>query len=311
MLKIATMNRTPAALLATFLAAASFSAAQGVKPDTVVATVNGRQVTAREMSAFVAAMPPQLQQFFEKDRKSFMQQYGLLDLIARIAEAGKVHEESPVRERLQYARMQILMEAQLQKAGASFGKVLSDADLRKLYDSSLDKYTQARVRVIYIAYSKNPVKPASPTAKKILSEAEAKAKAESLHAQIKAGADFTKLVREHSDDAASRDKDGDFGAIKRTDNIPEDIKRSVFSMKPGQVGVPLWQENGYYLLKLEGIDVTPFDQVKDKLFQEAQQIQMKEWFENTRRQVDIKIENDAFFAPPSTQTLQLPGQPQK
>jgi parvulin-like peptidyl-prolyl isomerase len=54
-------------------------------------------------------------------------------------------------------------------------------------------------------------------------------------APIKGGADFVKLVKENSQDEASRDKDGDFATLRYGDNIPNAFRSAVFALKQGEV----------------------------------------------------------------------------
>ncbi len=86
----------------------------------------------------------------------------------------------------------------------------SPSDIVKYYDSNKQKYTQVRVKAIYIAFNDDAAASSASKGKKPLSEAEAKAKAVKLLAAIKGGADFVKLVKENSDDETSREKDGEF-----------------------------------------------------------------------------------------------------
>ena len=87
--------------------------------------------------------------------------------------------------------------------------VVEPGDIVKYYDSNKQKYTQVRVKAIYIAFNDDAAGSSASKGKKPLNEAEAKAKADKLLAAIKGGADFVKLVKENSDDETSREKDGD------------------------------------------------------------------------------------------------------
>jgi hypothetical protein len=46
-----------------------------VAPDTVVASVEGKSLTAAEVDKLIAGLPPQLQQNVQKDRRQFLQQW--------------------------------------------------------------------------------------------------------------------------------------------------------------------------------------------------------------------------------------------
>jgi peptidyl-prolyl cis-trans isomerase D len=79
-------------------------------------------------------------------------------------------------------------------------------------------------------------------------------KAQALMGQARAGEDFAALARAHSQDAASRDKGGDLGPVRRGQNAaPWD--KVAFGLKPGTLGLAT-TDKGIYLIKLEEIKET-------------------------------------------------------
>jgi len=79
-------------------------------------------------------------------------------------------------------------------------------------------------------------------------------KAQELLGQARAGEDFAGLARAHSQDAASRDKGGDLGLVRRGQNPPE-WDKVAFGLKPGTMGLAA-TDKGIYLIKLEEIKET-------------------------------------------------------
>jgi peptidyl-prolyl cis-trans isomerase C len=265
-------------------------------PSTVVATVDGTKVTASDLQAILRALPPASQQQALRSPRQFLDQFGLLRKLSAMAEQAKLHERSPLREQLEYNRMVGMAQAELLEAQNQIH--ISTEDAQKQYEANKAKYEQAKVKVIYIPFSANaPAAQQSTAEKKVLTEAEAKEKAEKLLVEIKGGADFVKLVKEHSGDPVSKGKDGDFGNIKRSDRIPEAIKTAVFALKPGEVSEPVRQPNGFYLFRLEESSQQTFDQVKDQITAEMRQARFSEWMQSMQKSIDIKIENEAAFAP--------------
>jgi peptidyl-prolyl cis-trans isomerase C len=270
-------------------------------PETVVATVDGQKVTAAELQTVLRVLQPVQQQVALKDPRGFLEQFGLMRRLSDLAEKAGLHQKSPIKEQLAYSRMLMMAQAQLQERQNQIG--VKPEELQKFYDGNKDLFTQVRLKVIYIPFSANP--PAQPAApeNKVLSDAEAKAKAEKVYAQLQAGADFIKLVKENSGDASSASKDGDFGTFRRSDQIPEDIKAAAFALKPGQVTKPLKQPNGYYIFRVEESAVPPFDQVREQVSSNLIRSQMDEWVNAQRKSLDIKIENQAVFPPAQAPTL--------
>jgi parvulin-like peptidyl-prolyl isomerase len=279
-----------------------------VPPDTVVASIEGKSLTAGDVEKLIAGLPPQLQSNVRKDRRQFLQQWALFKRISGMAEANKLDQRSPYKERLDYMRMQLLLNAQLEQVSQDIP--VSPEDQKKFYEANRDRYTQAKVKVIYLPFTAtaSPEKPADPNAKKPMTEGEAKEKAFGIVKEIRAGADFVKMVKEHSEDQASAAKDGDFGQpISQADSIPQEIKTTIFGLKPGQVSDPVKQPNGFYIFRLEEVGVQSYDEVKDAIFKELKEAGFKRWFEAQQKQIDVKFENETYFTPQTAAPPAAPG----
>jgi peptidyl-prolyl cis-trans isomerase D len=93
-------------------------------------------------------------------------------------------------------------------------------------------------------------------------------KAEALARQAMTGADFAELAKANSQDAATKDKGGDLGLVKRGQNPPE-WDKVAFGLKPGTVGLAA-TPTGIYLIKVEAIKET--EPVPDAAKQVEQQL---------------------------------------
>jgi len=279
-------------LLLCFLAGSLAVWAQP-KPEPAVATVNGKKMTAADIESVLRGLPPNMLATFQRDKKAFLQQYALLLYLEAEARKAKIEQASPAKERLAYARTQVLVQSLLEDVNNKLPVTLEDQ--QKHYEANKAKYAQAKVKVIYVSFSSTPLKQTDPNAKKILTEAEAKAKAEDLVKQIRGGADFVQLVKAHSEDATSAAKDGDFGAISQSDNLPEPVKTVIFTLKKGEVSDPVRQPNGFYIFRVEETAQQPFDKVRDDIFKELKERGFQQWFENARKQVSVTFDNEEFF----------------
>lgn len=265
-------------------------------PDTVVATFeDGRKVTLGELMDFVRALPPQMQQNAMRNRKDFVQQFVLMHHLAEMAEKAKLDQANPTKEALAFNRMYLLMNAQLHEE--LNGIIVQPADSVAFYDKNKDRFAQVKVKTIYVAFSENSE--AAKDGKKHLTEAEAQAKIVKLHAQIVGGADFVKLVRENSDDQTSAAKDGDFGVIRRTDNLPEAIHHAIFALKTGEVSEPVKQPNGFYLFRAEEVTTQPYPDVEPEISKELKQTRFNLWMDETKRGLNIKLNDEVFNSAPA------------
>jgi peptidyl-prolyl cis-trans isomerase C len=264
-------------------------------PDAVIATVDGQKVFASDLQTVLRVLQGPQQQSALKDLRGFLEQYGLMLRLSTMAEKAGLDQKSPTKEQMAYNRMLALAQAQLQETQNQVS--VKPDEVQKYYETNKDNFTQARLKVIYISFSPDPAAQPAPPAKKVQSEAEAKAKAEKLSAQLQAGADFVKLAKENSEDSASASKDGDFGTFRRSDQLPEEVKAVIFALKQGQVSKPVRQPNGYYIFRVEEIGVEPLDKVKDQITSTLKNSRVNDLVTTTRKTLDIKILNEAVFAP--------------
>src|SRR5688572_17038140 len=192
-------------------------------PETVVAVINGRKVTADEIRKLVAALPAPVQKAFTNDPLQFMKEHAWYEVQAALAIKEGLHEQSPWKESLEFQRMMTLVQAEWNEAHS---KVLVMPEQQKqFYDKNQAKYHEVKAKLIYIPFSST------------ISEDEAKAKAQKVVQEARGGVDFVKLVKEYSQDSSSAAQNGDIGFPVRstTKQIPEAMRNAVLALKAGQV----------------------------------------------------------------------------
>src|ERR1019366_9563617 len=189
-------------------AAAAPPAMPDLPDETVVAIFgDGTKFTMGDFKKIYQALPPANQQMALRNRELWLHQWELLRKLTKLAEDAKLDQESPYKESLAYGRMNVLATAEI---SAEVNRIVVEpGDIVKYYDSNKQKYTQVRVKAIYIAFNDDAAASGASKGKKPLTEAEAQVKAGKLLAALKGGADFVKLVKDNSDDETSREKDGD------------------------------------------------------------------------------------------------------
>ena len=187
-------------------------------------------------------LPPDNQQLILRDRKTFLESWAFMRKLSQLAEKDKLDQESPTREALDYYRMLIMSQAKIQNVMDR--SVIEPGEIVKFYDINKDRYKQVNLKAIYVGFAVSP-----EAGGKSLTEEQARAKADKLVAQLKAGADFSKLARTESDDETSRAKGGDFATLRPNDTIPDAIKTAVFGLKQGDISAPVKQPNGFYIFR--------------------------------------------------------------
>jgi peptidyl-prolyl cis-trans isomerase C len=261
--------------------------------EEVIATFSdGTKITTADFKAYYSILSPQQQQLVLRDPSEFLHQWAVFRRLSQIALERKLNEQSPYKEALDQNRMTVLSQATANDTLNSF--IIEPNEIVKAYEANKNKYTEVKVKAIYIAYTENPT--SSPLkGKKPITDAEAKAKAAKLLAQIRAGADFVKLVKENSDDDTSREKNGDFATLKATDNMPEAFRAAIFKLKQGETTEPLQQPNGYYLFRAEEVTTKPLAQVRDEIYNDLKNNKFSDWMAKINRETTVQV--SPKFAP--------------
>ena len=119
---------------------------------------------------------------------------------------------------------------------------VSDADVQAYYNQHASEYQvpeQSRSRHILIKTSGGAAK----------SDAEAKAKADDLLKQIKAGGDFAALAKANSEDPGSGAQGGELGFARRGTMVPE-FDTAIFTQKIGDTTI-VKSQFGYHIIQVE------------------------------------------------------------
>jgi peptidylprolyl isomerase len=263
------------------------------KDDTVVAKVGDRNLTFAEVKAWMAGVPPQLQQAFQRDASGVLSSLALLEFLAAEGDKEKLAERSPAKEQIEYLRKTLVAQSFLDRTGPRFFP--KQADVEKFYQEHPERFQMAKVSAIYLSFvdADAATEPGAKTRK----EAEAKAEIEKVARQLAAGADFAATARKVSEDKESAEKGGEFGLIRKSDALDDAIKNAVFALKPGQITPPVKQANGYYLFRLDAYAVQPLDEVRDKLYEEIRQARFNEWFQETQKKYRVEVLPGYFGRP--------------
>ncbi len=254
------------------------------KENTVIANVDGRPVTLREIRAFLNTLPPQNRSAALKNPEDFLRQYALMGKLSKIAEEHQLDKETPYREQLEYNRQMVLSTAGINRMSQEI--LVNEEETRSYYDAHVDEYTKIRVKVIYLPFLNTPPKEGE---KRIsMTESEALALAEQLVKDLRAGADFVEMVKKHSKDEGSAKKDGDFATFTKRDNLPADVKAAVFALEAGTISDPVRQANGFYIFRAEERTVQPYTEVAGSINDRIHDEKFRKVMEDLRTSIQIK-----------------------
>lgn len=135
---------------------------------------------------------------------------------------------------------------------------LGEPDLRSYYDAHKAEFTQEeQVQARHVLVMVNDQR----------SDAQAQARALEAKKKLDGGADFAAVVKEYSDDTASKDKGGDVGYFGRNRMVKE-FEDAAFGAQPGKLVGPVKSSFGYHLIEVTGKrpgGTQPFELVKDQI----------------------------------------------
>ena len=126
---------------------------------------------------------------------------------------------------------------------------IHDQDLQAYYDQHRDEYRMPeQVKVSHILI-KTPL-PAPGAKEDEKAVAVARAKAEGVLKELKAGGDFAKLAEKYSDDPGSAKSGGELGWIGRGRTVPE-FEKAAFSLGKGQTSDLVKSSYGFHIIHVE------------------------------------------------------------
>jgi peptidyl-prolyl cis-trans isomerase C len=263
-------------------------------PDHVIMHVNGEPVTESEFAAAFSQLPQEMQQQFasEAGKQAFAEQMVRLKILEQEGRKMNVEKDPKVAGQLAADHTNII-------AAATAQKLLpppNEAAVQKFYDENKKNFEATELSHILVAYEGGAV-PARNG--KPLSQRDALKKAQSIAQQAKGGADFAKLAREYSDDAASADKGGVLGPFS-PGMLPPEIESHVTALQPGQVSDPVPSRFGVHVFKVGAHTSQPLEQLRPSISRRVQQQATLEKVEQMRKAA--KVDFDPKFFPEAAKT---------
>ena len=256
-----------AAVAAAANSAEPAKSARPLAPDLVVWQGDAK-LTLTDIDGRMSRIPPDKRSGFINDPERIEQMLrGLLltKLLAHEAERAGLTNDPVVQAEIELAKDEILARRQLSLHMRSFKMPEVAALARERYVSNPKLYRSKEtldVRHILIDAKKH-------------GDAEAKAKAGRLLADIKAGKiSFKDAVAEHSDESGAKEDGGLIADLVQGDTLA-DFDAAAFALKqPGDISDVVHTRYGYHIILLEKRVESvryPFEQVKDQIEQELRQ----------------------------------------
>ncbi len=293
-----------------------------VAPTTVVAVVEGKNLTQGEINELVdralmanqGRIPPERvaefrSQISERAREEMVIQMILEHEADAQSITVKPEEIEKARKSIPLPPGQTLEQA---LAAQNVTPARLDADLKRalkikaLLDKTVPKsvVTDAAVKEFYEGNPENFNVPEQATARHILIQVpagatdavrtEKKAKAEDVRKQLVAGGDFAALAKQHSEDPGSKDKGGEYTFPRG--QMVKAFEDAAFTQKLDEIGPLVETQFGYHIIqaikreterKIEFAEAAP--RIKQMLENRTQGQAMQEYIRGLRAKAKVVI----------------------
>jgi peptidyl-prolyl cis-trans isomerase C len=264
----------------TLLGAAAIAAmlsvpvmAEEPKAETVVATVNGTDITLGQMIALREALPAEY-----KNLPDDVLFNGVLDQIVQQITLSQIAEKTLTPKmtiEIENQRRSYLAAHVLNKAAAVS---VTDEALKKLFDerfATTEPSTEFNAAHILVA-----------------TEDEATA----IKTELDGGADFAEIAKVRSSDTGSAQNGGSLGWFGMGMMV-EPFEKAVTNMKPGQVSAPVQTQFGWHVIKLA--ETRPaagptLEEKRNELAAELQQKAIEAMVTDVTAKADVKKMTDGI-----------------
>lgn len=241
------------------LAAPVAAIAQDKAPDeTVVAIVNGSQITERDLEMAQSDLGPQFSQLPDEQKRAAALSAAIeIRLLAAKADEEGLDDTDAFKDRMEFLRQRALHSAFVESKVA--GQVTDEA-VRARYDKEVaatPPASEIRARHILVA---------------------TKEEAEAIIAELEGGGDFEAIAKEKSTDGAAA-QGGDLGYFGAGQMVPA-FEEAAFALEVGQFSKqPVQTQFGFHVIKVE-----------DKRTQQPPS------FEEVKEQVRTLLFRETYFA---------------
>jgi peptidyl-prolyl cis-trans isomerase C len=253
------------------------TAAESAAPmtlDTVIASVNGTEITLGHMLVLRARLPQEYQQL--EPQVLFD---GILDQLVQQTVLGQeAGELDSVNKLLLANEERALLSSQVIAETAR--AATTDEAIQAVYDA---EYASAGGEMEY-------------NASHILVETEDEAKA--IVAEIEGGADFATLATERST-GPSGPSGGDLGWFG-AGMMVEPFETAVFALEPGQVSAPVQTQFGWHVIRLNETREKPaptLDEVRDQIVEQIQRAAVEAQVNALQAEADITLPEPGSIDP--------------
>lgn len=244
----------------------------------VLAVVNGREITDKELEAAIMRFPRDRQIYLKTDdgKKQLLDEIISFELIYNYAKDSDMERDNQYLNQLEIAKKEILTQTAISKIMNEV--TVSDKEVEEYYNANKQMFKE----------------PETISAKHIL--VETKEKAEQVLDSIKGGLSFEEAAKQYSS-CPSKTQGGNLGRFGRGQMVPE-FENAAFNLNIGIVSEPVSTQFGYHLIKVEEryeSSIKPFEEVKgiikNNLLKKRQMFKYSQFNEELKKRYKVQVFN--------------------
>lgn len=232
------------------------------KSDEVVVKAGSSKLTKKELQEDLKGLPPQTKAFLASPE-------GVNRLKDELIKREVLYEEAKKKD--------LAKSEEFKRRVEEFKKITLINMLLEQELKNLPQVTEKDAKEYYEKNKDQFIKPTEVRLSQIVVTNEDEAK--KVYERIDKGEDFGKIAKELSRDEKTKAQGGDIGFFKKG-QLNSQIENVAFSLRKGQVSMPLNLKGQLYIFKVTDVKGTPvdFEQIKIQLIEQLKAKKQQDWF---------------------------------
>lgn len=231
--------------------------------DDVIIKAGSSKLTKQDLQEDLKSFPPQTKAFLSSPEGLNRLKDELIKREVLYEEAKKkgLAKSEDFKKRMEEFKKITLINMLLEQELKAVQQDVTEKEAREYYDKHKDEF----------------IKPTERRLSQIVVKNEDEAK--KVYEKIDKGEEFEKIAKELSTDEKTKASGGDIGFFKKG-QLNQQIENAVFSLRKGQVSMPLTYKGEFYIFKVTDVKGTPveFDQIKSQLIEQLKAKKQQDWF---------------------------------
>ena len=233
--------------------------------DDVIIKAGSSKLTKQDLQEDLKSFPPQTKAFLSSPEGLNRLKDELIKREVLYEEAKKkgLTKSEEFKKRMEEFKKITLINMLLEQELKAVQQDVTEKEAREYYDKHKDEF----------------IKPTERRLSQIVVKNEDEAK--KVYEKIDKGEEFEKIAKELSTDEKTKASGGDLGFFKKG-QLNQQIENAVFSLRKGQVSMPLTYKGELYIFKVTDVKGTPveFDQIKSQLIEQLKAKKQQDWFDS-------------------------------